>query len=123
MNDRNQALFLVVRGPHLPAFVTRHNRYATALFEWFTETMECRKDPDRAMPCLGCEATFTDRLPDTFLFIASSLPEEMLTVTGICRACASKTDRELIEHAMVLLGGNPRDLEPVFPDGGMPVFH
>jgi hypothetical protein len=24
---------------------------------------------------------------------------------------------------MVLLGGNPRDLEPVFPDGGMPVFH
>jgi hypothetical protein len=123
MSDRDQALFLVVRAPQLHAFVVRHNRYATALFEWFTEAMQSRKDPNKAMPCLACEAIFTDMLPDTFLFISASLPEEMLTVAGICRDCVPKTDRELIEQAIALLGGNPHEAEPIFPAGAVPTFH
>jgi hypothetical protein len=123
MTNHDQALFLVVRAPQLHAFVVRHNRYATALFEWFTEAMQCRKDPTKAMPCLACEATFTDTLPDTFLFISASLPEEMLTVAGICTNCVAKTDRELIQHAIALLSGNPHEAEPIFPAGAVPTFH
>lgn len=129
MSNADGACFFVVRQPGarmdtfiarktlMPGSVEPDDRYIEALLKWFAEALENWKSPHEVLGCLACDHMFSHTLPDTFMVTDTALlnQPDVVVVTGICGDCAKKTDLELIERAVVSLGGDPKASRFIIP--------